>query len=94
MSQTYGITIINGFLTALFSQYLKLPIETTMLKLLSLAPSIENCHKNVYKSETVWATHECRTFLESWEQKQSAGIHNKAVGYIVKPEFKFKVRRI
>ena len=56
MLQSYGITITNSFLTALFSQYLKLPIETTMLKFLPLAPSIENCHKNVYKSETVWAT--------------------------------------
>ena len=54
-----------------------------MLKLLPLVPSIESCHKNVYKSKTVWATNECRTFLESWEPKQSAGIPNKAVGQIV-----------
>ena len=62
MLQSYWITIINSFLTVLSRQYLILPIQTAMLKLLPLAPSIESFkksgdhYKNVHKSETVWAT--------------------------------------
>ena len=42
MSQSYGITIINSFLKAMFKQYLILPVQTTILKLLPLVPSIES----------------------------------------------------
>ena len=62
MSQSYGITIINSFLTAIFRQYLILPIQNAMLKLLPLAPSIESFKKfydhfkNTCNSETVGAT--------------------------------------
>ena len=62
MSQSYGITIINSFLTAWFRQYLVLPIPTTILKLLPLAPSIESFkkfgdhYKNTCNSETVGLT--------------------------------------
>ena len=62
MSQSYGITIINSFSTAMFRQYLILPIQNAMLKLLPLAPSIESFKKsgdhskNTCNSETGWAT--------------------------------------
>ena len=42
----------NSFVKAIsYITYLNSYAET-----LPLAPSIESCHKNVYKSETVWAT--------------------------------------
>ena len=58
MSQSYGITIINSFLTAIFRQYLILPIQNAMLKLLPLAPSIEIFKKsgNHYKIACNWET--------------------------------------
>ena len=62
MSQSYGITIINSFLTAIFRQYLIIPIQNAMLKLLPLVPSIESFkkfydhYKNACNSETVGAT--------------------------------------
>ena len=40
MLQSYGITIINSFLTAIFRKYLILPIQNAMIKLLTLAPSL------------------------------------------------------
>ena len=62
MSQSYGITIINSFLKAMFKQYLILPVQTTILKLLPLVPSIESFKKsgehynNTCNSELVGAT--------------------------------------
>ena len=62
MSQSYGITMINSFLTAWFRQYLVLPTPTTILKLLPLAPSIESFKNSgdhyivACNSETVGAT--------------------------------------
>ena len=52
-----------------------------------------DCHKNFSKSETVWATYWCCTFLESWEPKQSAAIRNKAVGHMILPQLLFEVQR-
>ena len=62
MSQSYGITIKSSFLIPMLSQYLILPIKTTILKFLPLAPSIESFkksgdhYKNTCNSETVGAT--------------------------------------
>ena len=62
MSQSYGITIINSFLKAMFKQYLILPVQTTILKLLPLVLSIESFeksgehYKNTCNSEMVGAT--------------------------------------
>ena len=63
MSQSYGITIISSLLKAtMFKQYLILPVQTTILKLLPLVPSIESFKKsgehynNTCNSEMVGAT--------------------------------------
>ena len=45
--------------------------------------SWSDCYKNTCNLETVGATNQCRTFLESWEPQQSAGICPEVVGYLV-----------
>ena len=63
MSQLYGITVRDYLLTALLSQYPILLTCTVILKVLQLAPSIENFkkygdnHKNICKYIMVGPTY-------------------------------------